>query len=127
MIVPTVKFILNDWFACKRPYNGGYLLGRKRQAYFMGKTSNLPLTYLPIKPFNLTLLLVISVFDDEQEIWSMNRKRGDEALAVLVTTMFGLPRKMSSLREILTWVALEFGRESTFDELVMEAYDCELS
>jgi hypothetical protein len=58
MIVPTVKFILHDSLACKRAYDGGYLLGGKRQAYFMEKTSNLPLTYLPIKPFNLTLLLV---------------------------------------------------------------------
>jgi hypothetical protein len=32
--------------------------------------------------------LVISVFDDEPEIRSMNRKHGDEALAELVTSMF---------------------------------------
>jgi hypothetical protein len=59
----------------------------------MGKNSNLPLTYLTIKSFNLALLLVISVFDDEPEIRSTNQKRGDEALAELVTAMF--------------WVALE--------------------
>jgi hypothetical protein len=68
MIVPTVKLMLHDSLGCKRAYGGGYLLGRKRQAYFMGKASNQPITYLPIKPFNLTLLLVISVFDGEQEI-----------------------------------------------------------
>jgi hypothetical protein len=34
------------------------------------------------------LLLVISVFDDEREIRSTNRKHSDEALAELVTTMF---------------------------------------
>jgi hypothetical protein len=42
MIVATVKFMLHDSLACKRAYGGGYLLGRKRQAYFVGKTSNLP-------------------------------------------------------------------------------------
>jgi hypothetical protein len=46
MIVPTVKFMLHDSLACKRAYDGGYLLGGKRQAYFVGKTSNLSLTYL---------------------------------------------------------------------------------
>jgi hypothetical protein len=59
MIVPTVKFMLHDKLACKRAYSGGYLLGGKRQAYFEGKTSNLPPMYLTIKPFNLALLLVI--------------------------------------------------------------------
>jgi hypothetical protein len=78
MIVPTVKFMLHDTLACKRDYSGGYLLGGKRQAYFVGNTSNLPLTYLTIKPFNLTLLLVISVFYDEPKIRSTNRKRGDD-------------------------------------------------
>jgi hypothetical protein len=68
MIVPTVKFMLNDNLVCKMAYVGGYLLGGKRQAYFMGKTSNLPLTYLTMKPFNLVLLLVISVLDDEPDI-----------------------------------------------------------
>jgi hypothetical protein len=68
MIIPTVKFILYDSLACKRVYSGGYLLGGKRQANFTGKISNLPLTYLPIKLFNLALLLVILVFDDELEI-----------------------------------------------------------
>ena len=72
----------------KKVCGGGYLLGGKHQAYHAGKTSNLPLTYLPIKPFNLVLLLVISVFDDEPEIRSTNWKRSDEALAELVTTMF---------------------------------------
>jgi hypothetical protein len=72
MIVTTVKFMLYDNLACKRAYGDDYLLGRKREAYFVGETSNLPLTYLTIKPFNLALLLVISVFDDELEIWWTN-------------------------------------------------------
>jgi hypothetical protein len=88
MIVAIVKFMMHDSLACKRVYGGGYLLCGKRQAYFAGKTSNLPLTYLPIKPFNLVLLLVISVFDDKPEIRSTNRKRGDEALAELVMAIF---------------------------------------
>jgi hypothetical protein len=67
MIVPTVKFVMHDSLACKRAYGGGYLLDGKRQAYFVGKTSNIPLTYLTIKPFNLVLMLVILVFDDEPE------------------------------------------------------------
>ena len=77
----------------KRAYGGGYLLGRKRQPYFVVKTSNLSLAYLPIKPFNLALLLVISVFDDEPKTRSMNRKRGDEALAKLVTPLFCCPKR----------------------------------
>jgi hypothetical protein len=68
MIISNSKFMLHESLACKRAYDGGYILGGKRQAYFMGKTSNLTLTYLPIKPFKLALLLVISVFDDESEI-----------------------------------------------------------
>jgi hypothetical protein len=68
MIVSTVKFMLHDSLACKRAYGDGYLLGGKRQTYFMGNTSNLLLTYLPIKPFDLALLLVISIFDDEPKI-----------------------------------------------------------
>ena len=67
MVIPIVKFMMHDSLACKRVYGGGYLLGGKRQAYFVGKTSNLPVTYLAIKPFNLALMLVISVFDDEPE------------------------------------------------------------
>jgi hypothetical protein len=67
MIVPTVIFMLDDSLACKRAYDGGYLLGGMRQAYFVGKTSNLTLTYLKIKLINLALMLVISVFYDKQE------------------------------------------------------------
>jgi hypothetical protein len=67
MIVATVKFMMHDSLIYKATYGGGYLLGGKRQTYFAGKTSNLPLTYLAIKPFNLALMLVISVFDDEPE------------------------------------------------------------
>jgi hypothetical protein len=68
MIIPIIKFVLYDNLACKRVYGGGYLSGGKRQTYHAGKTPNLPLTYLPIKYFNLMLLPVISVFDDEPEI-----------------------------------------------------------
>jgi hypothetical protein len=75
MIVPTVKFMLHDSLACKRVYAGGYLLGGKYQAYFVGKTSNLPLTYLTIKPFNLALMLVILVFDDELEARRRSSRR----------------------------------------------------
>jgi hypothetical protein len=67
MIVPTVKIILHDSLACKRAYGGGYLLGGKRQAYFVGKASNLPLTYVPIKLLTPSLLLVISDPIDEPE------------------------------------------------------------
>jgi hypothetical protein len=76
--------MLYESFACKRSCGGGYLLSGKRQTYFVGKTSNLPLTYLSIKLFNLELLLVISVFYDEPEIRSTNRKHGDEALSPLL-------------------------------------------
>jgi hypothetical protein len=65
MIVPIIKFVLYGNLACKMLYGSDYLLGRKRQTYHAGKTSNLPLTYLTIKPFNLALLLVISVSDDD--------------------------------------------------------------
>jgi hypothetical protein len=58
----------------------------------------------------------------------MNQKRGDEALAELFTTTFWVPRNMNGWREILSpELSLEFVRESNFDELVMEAYGCELS
>jgi hypothetical protein len=67
--------------ACKKVCGGGYLLGGKRQTYHMGKTSNLPLTYLPIKLFTPSMLLIFLVFYYEPEIRSTNRKRGDEALA----------------------------------------------
>jgi hypothetical protein len=60
--------MLHESLVCKRAHGGGYLLGGKRQAYFVGKTSNLPLSYLPIKTFNIALLLVFLVFDDEPEI-----------------------------------------------------------
>jgi hypothetical protein len=88
MIIPTIKFMFYDSLTCKRAYGGGYLLGMKRQAYHMGKTPNLSLTYLPIKLFTPSLLLVILVFHYEPEIRLMNRKHGDEALAEPVTTMF---------------------------------------
>jgi hypothetical protein len=128
MIVSTVKFMMHDSLACKRTYGGGYILGGKPEDYFVGKTSNLPLTYLTMKPFNLTLLLVISVFDDELDIWSTNQKRGDEALAELITTMFWFaPEDEQTERNSSPELSLEFGRESNFDELVMEAYGCELS
>ena len=57
-----------------------------------------------------------------------NRKRGDEALAELVTTMFWVaPKDEGVERNSPPELSLEFGRESKFDELVMEAYDYELS
>jgi hypothetical protein len=70
---------------------GGYLSGEKRQAYHTRKISNLPPTYFPTNPFDHALLLDISVFsqiDDEPEIQSINRKRGDEALVEPVRAMF---------------------------------------
>jgi hypothetical protein len=85
----------------------------------VGKTSNLPLIYLTIKPFNLVLLLVISVFDDEPKIRSTNQKRGDEALAELATTMFWVaPEDKRSERNFSPELSLEFGWESNFYELV---------
>jgi hypothetical protein len=127
MIVPTVKFMLHDSLACKRTYSGGYLLGGKRQAYFVGTTSNLPLTYLTIKPFNLALLLVVSVFDDEPEIRSTIQKHDNETLVELVTAMFWVAPKDERVdRNFSSELLLEFGRESNFDE-VIEAYSCELS
>jgi hypothetical protein len=102
----------------KRAYGGGYLLGEKCQPYFTRKISNLPLTYLPFKPFNIVLLLVISVFYDEPEIWSMNRQRGGEALAELVTMMFWVALEDEWVeRNFSPELSLEFGRESNFDEL----------
>jgi hypothetical protein len=41
---------------------GGYLSSGKQQTYHMEKTSNLPQTYLPTKPFAPTLLMDISGF-----------------------------------------------------------------
>jgi hypothetical protein len=61
--------------ACKRTCGGGYLSYEKCKAYHAEKTINLLLIYLPIKHFNLALLLDISVFsqiDDELEIQSTN-------------------------------------------------------
>jgi hypothetical protein len=95
MIVPIIKFVLYDNLACKKVYGGDYLSGVKRQTYHTEKTPNLPLSCLTIKPFAPSLLLVISVFDYEQEIRSMNRKRGDEALSSWSRRYSGLPRKMN--------------------------------
>jgi hypothetical protein len=58
MIVFTVKFMLYSSPICKMVYGGGYLL-REALAYHTGMTTNLPLTYLPISPFDLELLLDI--------------------------------------------------------------------
>jgi hypothetical protein len=63
MVVPTIKSVLYSNLAYKKVCGGGYLLGGKCQAYYMGKTRNLPLTYLPIKLFTHLLFMVISVFD----------------------------------------------------------------
>jgi hypothetical protein len=58
----------------------------------------------------------------------MNWKRGDEALAELVMMMFWVtPEDERTERNFLSELSLEFGRESNFDELVMESYGCELS
>jgi hypothetical protein len=62
MIIFTVKFMLHDSLACKRAYDGGYLLDGNHQTYFVRKISNLLLNYLTIKSFNFALLLVISIF-----------------------------------------------------------------
>jgi hypothetical protein len=128
MIIPIVKFVLYDNLACKKVYGGCYLSGGKRRTYQAGKTPKLPLSYLPIKSFNITLLLVILVFDDEPEIRSTNRKHDDEALAELVTTMFWVaPKNEKMERNSLPELSLEFGRESNFDEIVIAAYGYEPS
>ena len=58
----------------------------------------------------------------------MNQKHGDEALAELVTVMFWVASEDEwAERNSSPELSLEFGRESNFDELVMEAYGCELS
>jgi hypothetical protein len=62
MIVYIVKFVLHDSVACKKTCGNGYLSGGKRQTYHEGKTTNLPPTHLSTKPFDLALLLGISVF-----------------------------------------------------------------
>jgi hypothetical protein len=95
MVVPIVKFLLYSSLACKKVCGGGYLLGGKCQAYHMGKIPNLPLTYLLIKLFTPSLLLVISVFDYEPEIRPTNWKHGDETLASWSRRCCGLPRKMN--------------------------------
>jgi hypothetical protein len=70
MIIHIVKFVMHDSLTCKRACGGGYLLGGKCQSYHAGKTPNLPTTYLPTKPFDLALLLDISVFSQI----NMNRR-----------------------------------------------------
>jgi hypothetical protein len=127
-IVATVKFMLHDSLACKRAYGGGYPLGRKRQAYFVGKTSNLPLTYLTIKPFNLALMLVISVFltmtghpiNELKARWRSSRE--------LVTVMFWAAQEDErTVRNYSPKLLLELGRNSNFDKLVISAYGCGLA
>jgi hypothetical protein len=113
--------MLHDSLACKRAYGGGYLLGGKRQTYHTEKTPNLQLTYLPIKPFNLALMLVISVFYDELKArWRSSRQAGHDGV-------LGYPEDEQTKRNFSPELSLEFGRESNFDELVMETYGCELS
>jgi hypothetical protein len=70
------------------------------------KDPNLPLTYLPIKLFTPSLLLIISVF----WLWTRDPIDGLEA------------RWWSSPK-----LSLELERNSNFDELVIAAYGCELS
>jgi hypothetical protein len=67
MIVPIIKLVLYDNLAYKKVYGGDYLSGGKRQTYHTEKTPNLPLSYLTIKLFTPSLLLVISVFYYEPE------------------------------------------------------------
>jgi hypothetical protein len=58
----------------------------------------------------------------------MNRKRGDEALAEPVMTIFWVaPKDEWTKRNSLPELSLELGRESNFDEMVMTAYDYDLS
>jgi hypothetical protein len=53
----------------------------------------------------------------------MNQKRCDEALAEMVTTMFWVTLEHEwTERNFSLELSLEFGRESNFDELVLEAY-----
>jgi hypothetical protein len=126
MIVPTAKFVLYSSLACKNICGDGYLLDGKHQAYHTGKTPNLPLTYLSIKLFTASLLLVISNFYYEPEIRSTNRKHGDKDLAKLVTTMFWVaPEDERTKRNSLLELSLEFGRKSNFDEMVIAAYGYE--
>jgi hypothetical protein len=62
MIVPNVKFVMHGSLAYKNVCCGGYLSSGKQQSYHVEKTSNLPQTYLPTKPFAPTLLMDISGF-----------------------------------------------------------------
>jgi hypothetical protein len=115
--------MLHDSLACKRVYGGGYLLDRKRQAYFTRNTSNLPLTYLHslIVAGHLAFLL-----------WN---RRSDRRIGSAVTKLspsrswrcLGCLVDERSERNFSLELSLEFGRESNFDELVIAAYGCERS
>ena len=83
MIIPAVKFILYDSLACKRAYNDGYLLSRKRETYFAGKTFNLPLTYLRIKPFKAAghlgfLWWTRDLINEPEAWWRSSRRAGHD-------------------------------------------------
>jgi hypothetical protein len=57
-----------------------------------------------------------------------NGKRGDEALVELATMMFWIaPEDERTEKNSSPELSLEFRREPNFNELVMEAYGCELS
>jgi hypothetical protein len=57
-----------------------------------------------------------------------NRKHDDDALVELVTVMFWVATEDERAEtDSSPELSLEFGRESNFDELIMEAYGCELS
>jgi hypothetical protein len=74
------------------------------------------------------LLLVISIFDDEPEIRSTNRKRGDEALAELVTAMFWVsPEDERTEINYSPELSLDFRRASNFVEMVIARYGYEVS
>jgi hypothetical protein len=121
MIMPTVKFMLHGSLACKRAYDGGYLLGGKCQVYFTGKTSNLPLTYLPIMPFNPALLLVISFFlwwvgdpiDEPEARWRSSRR-------VSYNDVLGCPRRWMDGGKFLARFVARIGEEL---ELLQASHD----
>ena len=124
-IVAIVKFMLHDSLACKRAYGGGYPLGRKRQAYFVGKTFNLPLTYLTI----ISRWCWSSRFfwrwtghpiNEPKARWRSSRE--------LVTVMFWAAQEDErTVRNYSPKLLLELGRNSNFDKLVISAYGCGLA
>jgi hypothetical protein len=94
MIVPTVKFVWYSGLVCKRICGGSYLLGGKRQA--AEKTIDLPPTYLPIKPFDLALLLNILFFRTLTMKRRSNRRTGNVVMKLSLSghiDVLGCPGK----------------------------------